>query len=350
MARQTCAVYRGAIARDLYKNAYAAGNPAEYWAEIVQSYFDCNRVNNWNHGPIGTREQLKLHDPAGYELVRRRFRLEPDHDWRYTWLRTLPNVAPPPERLSINPYYTRFTWAREFQVVGRQAGDRAMLVANQTIRKMFAYRHDLLKALMASGVRLVILGHDEKISDLPEYRSGNGSKIDRLARVVEYSPETRTVVVGEENVLRGPSEPCVGPNQVIRVFARAIHDVAGTRPVDPNWNKRGSDVQQYELRVERLDVRFDQKLEEHFKTAISAGKWKGTSAARIGSSTGPPASWPTSTLSARTPFRQALSPGLHARGPQGLRSRPVRVVAETMAYEGHVDWRFKPAEALPGNR
>ena len=25
--------------------------PAEYWAEIVQSYFDCNRVNNWNHGP-----------------------------------------------------------------------------------------------------------------------------------------------------------------------------------------------------------------------------------------------------------------------------------------------------------
>ena len=29
--------------------------PGEYWAEICQSYFDCNRVNNWNHGPIGTR-------------------------------------------------------------------------------------------------------------------------------------------------------------------------------------------------------------------------------------------------------------------------------------------------------
>ena len=47
-----------------------ARNPGEYWAEICQSYFDCNRVNNWNHGPIGTREQLKQYDPEGYELVR----------------------------------------------------------------------------------------------------------------------------------------------------------------------------------------------------------------------------------------------------------------------------------------
>ena len=60
--------HRGAIARGLWKNAYTATNPAEYWAELCQSYFDCNRVNNWNHGPVGTREQLKLYDPEGYEL------------------------------------------------------------------------------------------------------------------------------------------------------------------------------------------------------------------------------------------------------------------------------------------
>src|SRR5581483_4444787 len=41
--------YRNALARGLWKNAYTASNPAEYWAEICQSYFDCNRVNNWNH-------------------------------------------------------------------------------------------------------------------------------------------------------------------------------------------------------------------------------------------------------------------------------------------------------------
>jgi hypothetical protein len=38
--------YRNAIAAGLWKDAYAASNPGEYWAEICQSYFDCSRVNN----------------------------------------------------------------------------------------------------------------------------------------------------------------------------------------------------------------------------------------------------------------------------------------------------------------
>ncbi len=87
------AVYRNAVAKGRYKNAYAAGNPGEYWAEIAQSYFDCNRVNNWNHGPIGTREQLKVYDPEGYELARTTFNLSPEQDWRYSWIQKLPNVG-----------------------------------------------------------------------------------------------------------------------------------------------------------------------------------------------------------------------------------------------------------------
>ena len=35
---------------------------------------------------------------------------------------------------------------------------------------MFAYRHDILKAMIADGVRLVVLGRDEKLSDLPEFK------------------------------------------------------------------------------------------------------------------------------------------------------------------------------------
>src|SRR5262245_60301323 len=57
--------YQSARNKGLWKDAYAASNPAEYWAEICQSYFDCNRVNNWNHNSVGTREQLKLYDPEG---------------------------------------------------------------------------------------------------------------------------------------------------------------------------------------------------------------------------------------------------------------------------------------------
>ena len=87
----------------------------EYWAEICQAYFDCNRINNWNHSPIGTREQLKVYDPLGYDLVRSTFRLGPGTDWRYRFPRKLPCVEPPPMKTGIDPYYTKFCWARTSQ-------------------------------------------------------------------------------------------------------------------------------------------------------------------------------------------------------------------------------------------
>src|SRR5262245_42001473 len=90
--KRLVATYRAALAKGLWKNAYTASNPAEYWAEICQSYFDCNRVNNWNHAAIGTREQLKAYDPEGYELVRTTFRLTPTNDWRYRPVRVQPSV------------------------------------------------------------------------------------------------------------------------------------------------------------------------------------------------------------------------------------------------------------------
>lgn len=93
--------YQVAMDKGLYQNAYASSNAGEYWAEICQAYFDCNRVNNWNHGPVGTREQLKAYDPLGYELVRSTFQLSPEQDWRYRFPRTLPVVETPPTSLAM---------------------------------------------------------------------------------------------------------------------------------------------------------------------------------------------------------------------------------------------------------
>lgn len=325
-------VFKSVRSKGLYQNAYAASNAGEYWAEICQAYFDCNRINNWNHGPIGTREQLKVYDPDGYELVRTVFNLKPEQDWRYSFMRRLPNVGPPPAKLKIDPYYTKFTWAREFTVVGRHASDEALLKANDIIRKMFAYRHDILKALIADGVKLVVLSRNEKLADLPELRNGRREEADLLARIFHYSPETKLLAVGEENL-----------DQIIRVLANALYQVTAGRPVDPNWDKRGGAVQQYELRVKRLDVRFDEQLKELFKQATAAGKWKGTAAVhdRV-------AYWTEGVLAyfdvsgfdaapadAAHPINsreslQAYDPGLFG------------LVHETMAYAGHADWRFKP--------
>ena len=337
------AAFENVRTRGLYYQAYAGSNPAEYWAEIAQSYFDCNRVNNWNHGPVGRREQLSLYDPMGYELCRSVFNLSREQDWRYQWLQELPRVSPIPETemfRSIDPWYTKFTWAREFTVVGRGATDQALLRANHTVRRMFAYRHDILKALIADGVKLVVLGPRESIADLPEYKKlSDRSRIDHTLRFFTYEPQMKVLVVGQENVLANPHEMNVGDNQVIRVFADAIYKVAGLRPVIPDY--RGN--QQYELRVKRLDVQLDSRVTELFQKTVAANKWQGTASVADKF-----AYWTAGVLAYFDAAGQHPAPR-NAGHPIDTRealkeydSDLYGLVTETMAYEGHVDWRFSP--------
>jgi hypothetical protein len=334
--------YRSATGKGLWKNAYTGSNQAEYWAEICQSYFDCNRVNNWNHASIATREQLRQYDPEGYDLVRTTFNLSPENDWRYRPLRRQPSVTAPPEKFKIDPYYTKFTWAREFTVLGsKQVSDAALLRANDTIRKMFAYRHDILKAMIADGARLVVLGRNEKLSDLPEFKGAKGKAGFDEVRYLDYTPDLKLLVVPEENVLGLASDPFAGKGMVVSVFARGLYQVTGLRPAIAGFEKRGG-KQQYELRVKRMDVEFDERLHKLYDAATARGLWKGTAAARdraeywaagveayfdaAGAGQAPNlADRPITTREAL----KAYDPDLYA------------LVDETMAYREHVDWRFR---------
>jgi hypothetical protein len=341
--------YRHALAQGLWKNTYTASNAAEYWAEICQSYFDCNRINNWNHGPIGTREQLKLYDPEGYELVRMTFKLTPANDWRYRPLRRQPSVMAPPVTFKIDPYYTKFTFAREFTVLGsRQVSDAALLRANDTIRKMFAYRHDILKALIADGARLVVLGRTEKLTDLPEFRGAREEPGVDAVRYLDYTPARKLMVVPEENVLGESGEPFAGRCMVVSVMAKALHRVTALRPVIPDFDKRRN-KQQYELRVKRLDVEFDGQLRKTYAAATAKGLWKGTPAARD------PVSYWTAGV-------EAYFDAIGAGEPPHLADRPITtrealksydpdlyaLVDVTMAYRERVDWRVQRPAARDG--
>jgi hypothetical protein len=334
--------YRSATGKGLWKNTYTGSNQAEYWAELCQSYFDCNRVNNWNHGPIGTREQLKQYDPEGYDLVRTTFKLTPENDWRYRPVRRQPSVIEPPARFKVDPYYTKFTFAREFPVLGsRHVRDEALLAANDTIRKLFAYRHDVLKALIADGARLVVLGREEKLSDLPEFKESKGEAGFDEVRYLDYAPDRKLMVVPEENVLGLPGEPFAGKGLVVSVFARALYRVTGLRPVLADFDRR-RDKQQYELRVKRLDVEFDQKLRQAYEAALAKTLWKGTAAARDraeywaagveayfdAAGDGQPPHLADRPVTTREALK-AYDPDLYA------------LVDETMAYREHVDWRYK---------
>ena len=279
--RQT---YQNAQAKGLWKNTYALSNPGEYWGEIAQSYFDCNRVNNWNHGPIGTREQLLKYDPNGYALVHEAFKLSKSNDWRYTPIRHQPSVIPPPAKYAVPAVFTKFTLAREFPVVGlSHTSDKALLKVNDTIRKLFAYRHDILKALINEGYYIAVL---------PKGANEPGT-------------DTKRLTVTETEL--GAS---------VAVFARVIATVVGTRPVDPAFDQR-RDKQQYELRVKRLDVAsFDERLKAlHGEQRLE--KWVAGVEAYF------------DTLKPRSREQlKATDPPLFA------------LIEETFAYTDHPDWRF----------
>jgi hypothetical protein len=344
--------YRDAVAKGLWKNTYTGSNQAEYWAEVCQAYFDCGRANNWNHGPIARREQLKIYDPEAYELVKTTFNLSPAQDWRYHWLQKLPTVTPPPPQYQLDPYYTKFTWADEFPIIGRQASDAALMKANDTVCKMFAYRHDILEALIHDGVKMVVLGRNEKLTDLPELKNLADTNVDLTIRYLDYTPQLKLLVVPEENVLGNPSRADVGPCLVIREMATALYDVCAQRPVIPGWDNR-YDKQQYELRVKRLDVQFDDKLKQLYDSAMSKGTWKDTSAVqnRV-------AYWDAGALAYfdaagqdGAPFKDTTRNGDFSDSPHPIATREelkaydpelYALVDETMAYTGHVDWHYQP--------
>jgi hypothetical protein len=334
--------YRHTLSRGLWKNAYTSSNPAEYWAEICQSYFDCNRINNWNHASIATREQLKQYDVEGYELVKTTFKLTPANDWRYRSLRRQPSVTAPPDKFKIDPYYTKFTWAREFIVLGsKHVNDEALLKANDIIRKMFAYRHDILKAMIADGARLIVLGGDEKLSDLPEFKEAKERPGFDEVRYWEYTPSLKRMVVPEENVLGLAGEPFAGKCIVVSLFAKGLYQVAGLRPIDPDFERRRG-KQQYELRVKRLDTEFDQRLGKLYDEAMSKGLWKGAAAARNRVeywAAGVEAYF--DAAGAGTPSHGADRPITTREALKAYDPNLFALVDETMAYKEHVDWRFQ---------
>lgn len=68
------ALRQHAIAERRWENTYCISNKEEYFAETLQSFFNCNQyaeTANGVHNAIHTREKLKLYDPEMYRLLLR---------------------------------------------------------------------------------------------------------------------------------------------------------------------------------------------------------------------------------------------------------------------------------------
>jgi len=175
-------------------------------------------------------------------------------------------VIPPPPSLKIDPFHAKFTSARGFPIVASAAvSDYALLEAAHLVNAMLAARPDVRRALVASGARLCILGHDEYTTDLPEFDFLAASAMegfpgitgrdfwDARARGTGGSETDPYCSCGEENLLAYDGDPYAAECILIHEFAHVIH-LRGMTNVDPS---------------------FDGRLQAAYDAAMRDGLWKG---------------------------------------------------------------------------
>ena len=288
-------LHRKALTKGLwkcsYKPMYAAVSEREYWAEGVQSWFDCNNQNNFKHNHIDTREELKAYDPGLAGLIDETLRLTEKTDWRYKAPRKRPYVTAPRASLKCDRFYKKHVRARDFAILSSdQVSDAALLEANRIVRHMFAYRHDILKDMIKADLRLVVIGEKEKVADIPELEGSKAAEDgDKASRVFRCTDRHKRIACGQENLLNSQGDPHAGESILIRELARAIHVVCGLRPIDEELakalqayekqKKASARIFRCQLGVKPIDLRFDERLKQLHAGALARGLWKDTIAA-----------------------------------------------------------------------
>jgi len=175
-------------------------------------------------------------------------------------------VVAPPAALKVDPFHAKSTSAHGFPIVASAAvSDFALLEAAYLVDALLAARPDVRQALIESGARLCILGHDEYTTDLPEFAFLAATPMegfpgisgrdfwDARARGTGGSETDPYCSCGEENLLGYDGDPYAAECILIHEFAHVIH-LRGMSNVDPS---------------------FDARLLAAYDAAMRDGLWKG---------------------------------------------------------------------------
>jgi hypothetical protein len=174
------------------------------------------------------------------------------------------DVIAPPSDQKIPAFYKKFISANGYPIVGSEnVSDYALKEAAYLVNQMLAHRPDVRDAMITSGSRLCIIGHNEFTTDLPEFANlGRPREFpsltakdfwDARARGTGGSQTDPYCSCGEENLLSFPGDPYSTENILIHEFAHNIH-------------LRG---------MIRIDPKFDQRVKVSYEKAMADGLWKG---------------------------------------------------------------------------
>ncbi len=163
------------------------------------------------------------------------------------------------EKFKLAAFYEKHVAVNGFPVVSSaKVSDEALLEAAHIIRQMFAKRDDVWQPLIDTKIRLAVMSPTEQTTDIPEHSDLKPKEYwDKRARGLGATRSRPAVSCGEENLLNLRGDRYAKENILIHEFGHVVHEIG----------------------LNRLDPKFDKKLQDVFKKAIDKGLWKNTYAA-----------------------------------------------------------------------
>lgn len=168
-------------------------------------------------------------------------------------------LAVPPS-LNLAPFYKKYVDAEGLSVVSSdKVCDEALIRAKTVILQMLSKRPDVKEYMVSKGCRVMIIGANEEVCDLPEYARictpDSTAYWNKRARGFGGAPEDDlSASFGEENVMCFDSDRYKGESIMVHEFSHIVHTV-GILGVNPN---------------------FDTELEHLMEKARAKGLWSNT--------------------------------------------------------------------------
>lgn len=230
------------------ERAYGMNNSREYFAETTEAFFGTNDFYPF------VRAELHQHDPRMEKVLERLWNPPPrlpvvkaaNHPRDAVTLSapddhtvTDYEVTAIPESLKLDPFYKKYIQASGYPIVSSGAvNDYALKEAAFLVDMMLKKRPDIRQAMIDSGSRMIVMGHKEFTSDIPEYRHLKPKDFwDARARGLGGSRQDAVCSCAEENVLAFPGDPYSTENILIHEFAHNIH-LRGLVNLDPTFDDR----------------------------------------------------------------------------------------------------------------
>lgn len=151
-----------------------------------------------------------------------------------------PVIAPPEsvvQKYRLDPFYKKYLDADGIAVTSSEkVADAALYEVRYLIGHALQNRPDILKSMSEDNVRIIIIGADEKVSQVPEYYLADPREADRQNRRVRGYGGMPLTSCGEENLLNYDGDRYHGENIFLHEFAHCIHAVM--RQLDPEFQAK----------------------------------------------------------------------------------------------------------------